>query len=100
MPATPNLQLEYCKAYLRRVYASNTTALAALATTVAADAQAAVEVVQVGMEGGSGMGVLKFDRTILGLAIEEVLIELGAVTQPTGNAYDIPDWSGWASGSA
>jgi hypothetical protein len=85
-------QLFYCKNYLRRKYggAPNTdppgapdlASLRTLADTCFNSATQDVVITSTNVAGEQVTGQAKFDKTILGLAIEELLLELGGYAGP------------------
>lgn len=93
-------QIEYCKRYLRRKFAGDAAGLQALADEVFSSATQTVTITAVQFHGSVGSGQIQFDRTVLGVAIEAVLEELGVGAEPPGEAMaDYADWSGHATGT-
>lgn len=71
-------KLNYCVNYLRREYPSTRLDdLKALARDVFASATEEVALTTTSFEGGAAGGQIKFDKTLLGLAIEKLLAEYG-----------------------
>lgn len=85
-------KVEYCYSYLYRKYRDDLPGLKALADEVFASATDEVAITSTSYEGGSASGTIKFDKAILGLAIERVLAELdpdGTPAKPIGKVYKI-----------
>lgn len=77
-------KLVYVKQYLRRKYTADVPGLKALATEVFEIATDEVVITSQGFEGGSASGTLRFDKALLGLAIEELIAELDPTNTPKG----------------
>lgn len=85
-----DVRLVYVKSFLRRQYATNVAGLRALAQEVFDAATEEVVITSQGFQGGSASGQVQFDKTLLGLAIEELIAELdptNAVTGLDGSAH-------------
>lgn len=83
-------KLVYVKQYLRRKYASDVPGLKAQAAALFDIATEEVVITSQGFEGGSASGTVRFDKTIIGLAIEELIAELDPDNAPSsldGSAY-------------
>lgn len=77
MPASAPISLSYCLSYLRRKYTvANLADLKVLADEVFASATDEVTINTVSYEGGSAGGQIKFDKVILGQAIEQLIAEI------------------------
>lgn len=95
MPATAVASLAYCLAYLRRKYlVADLAALKTLADEVFATATDEVTINSVSYEGGSAGGQIKFDKIILGQALEQRIAELdpeyvAPVLTPMGRPWGV-----------
>lgn len=87
MPASAFATYAYCLSYLRRKYTGDLAALKTFADEVFACATKEVALTSTAFEGGSSSGTIKFDKVILGQAVEALIAEQSGVAGQSRSVF-------------